>query len=49
MCFRPNLAGLLLLAAGAAFLISAAICSVWLLLLFGALCICGGVLCIRQR
>ena len=48
VCFRPNCIGLILLAAGCAFLISAAVCSVWLLLLFGAACVCGGVLCIRQ-
>ena len=48
MLIRPNLVGLLLIAAGAAFLISAAVRSVWVLLLFGALCICGGILCLRK-
>ena len=49
MCFRPNLLGLLLISAGAAFLISSAICSLWLLLLLGVVCVGAGVLCLRRR
>ena len=49
MCLRPNMLGLLLLSAGAAFLISSAICSLWLLLLLGAGCVAAGVLLLRKR
>ena len=41
--------GLLLISAGAAFLISSAICSLWLLLLLGAGCVAAGVLLLRKR
>lgn len=49
MCWRPNLLGLLLIAAGIAFLISSAICSLWLLLLLGGVCVCAGILCLRKK
>lgn len=49
MCFRPNLIGLLLLAAGVAFFISSAICSLWLLLLLGAACTCAGILFLKRK
>ena len=49
MCMRPNLLGLLLISAGVAFLISSAICSLWLLLLLGAGCVCAGFLCLRKK
>ena len=49
MCMRPNLLGLLLMAAGLAFLISSAICSLWLLLLLGTACLAAGFLCLRRK
>ena len=49
MCMRPNLLGLLLITAGAVFFISSAICSLWLLLLLGAVCTCAGILFLRRK